>query len=207
MHVDDTSLRVEGKNHWIHVYSAGTLTVKCLHPKRGCEAIEAIAIHTVHSFSVRRSIVRAPPLELPSDEAVRDAVGLARFTTMGNHQPPPLITVPIDLSDEAAVKLLDFLYEFAHRLESHYSEQLYRYHNGIDERQVGAPHRLFVLNHAEGLLGQAAACRPRPPGAPVAAAERSKRLLLASGQIVMRKADGWESPSLPIDPEALDLAA
>ena len=37
-------LRVDRKNHWIHVYSAGTLTVKCLHPKRGCEAIEAIGI-------------------------------------------------------------------------------------------------------------------------------------------------------------------
>ena len=40
MHVDETSLRVDRKNHWIHVYSAGTLTVKRLHPKRGCEAIE-----------------------------------------------------------------------------------------------------------------------------------------------------------------------
>ena len=47
-----------------------------------------------------------------------------------------LIAVPIDLSDETAAKLLDFLYEFAHRLESHYSEQLYRYRNGIDERQA-----------------------------------------------------------------------
>ena len=44
MHVDETSLRVDRENHWIHVYSAGTLTVKCLHPKRGREAIEAIAI-------------------------------------------------------------------------------------------------------------------------------------------------------------------
>ena len=44
MHVDETSLRVDRKNHWIHVYSAGTLTVKCLHPKRGCEAIDAIGI-------------------------------------------------------------------------------------------------------------------------------------------------------------------
>ena len=44
MHVDETSLRVERKNHWIHVYSAGTLTVKCLHAKRGREAIEAIGI-------------------------------------------------------------------------------------------------------------------------------------------------------------------
>ena len=44
MHVDETSLRVDRKNHWIHVYSAGLLTVKRLHPKRGCEAIEAIGI-------------------------------------------------------------------------------------------------------------------------------------------------------------------
>ena len=44
MHVDETSLRVDRKNHWIHVYSAGTLTVKCLHAKRGREAIEAIGI-------------------------------------------------------------------------------------------------------------------------------------------------------------------
>ena len=26
-----------------------------------------------------------------------------------NHQPPPLVTVPLDLSDEAAAKLIDFL--------------------------------------------------------------------------------------------------
>jgi hypothetical protein len=31
--------------------------------------------------------------------------------------------------------------------------------------------------------------------------------LLASGQIVMRKVDGWETLSQPIDPETLDLAA
>ena len=44
MHVDETSLRVDRKNHWIHVYSAGALTVKRLHRKRGREAIEAIGI-------------------------------------------------------------------------------------------------------------------------------------------------------------------
>jgi len=44
MHVDETSLRVDGKNHWIHVYSAGQIAVKLLHPKRGCEAIEAFDI-------------------------------------------------------------------------------------------------------------------------------------------------------------------
>jgi len=44
MHVDETSLRVNKKNHWIHVYSAGQITCKFLHPKRGSEAIEAIGV-------------------------------------------------------------------------------------------------------------------------------------------------------------------
>lgn len=44
MHVDETSLRVDKKNHWIHVCSSGELTLKFLHPKRGCEAIEAIGV-------------------------------------------------------------------------------------------------------------------------------------------------------------------
>lgn len=44
MHVDETSLRVEQKNHWIHVHAAGDITLKCLHRKRGKEAIEAIDI-------------------------------------------------------------------------------------------------------------------------------------------------------------------
>ena len=44
LHVDETSLRVERKNHWIHVCSGGDITLKCLHPKRGCEAIDAIGI-------------------------------------------------------------------------------------------------------------------------------------------------------------------
>jgi transposase len=44
LHVDETSLRVERKNHWIHVYSSGDTTLKFLHPKRGGEAIEAINI-------------------------------------------------------------------------------------------------------------------------------------------------------------------
>lgn len=44
MHVDETSLRVDKKNHWIHVYSSGDITLKFLHPKRGTEAIEEINI-------------------------------------------------------------------------------------------------------------------------------------------------------------------
>jgi transposase len=44
MHVDETSLRVDKKNHWIHVCSAGEITLKFLHPKRGREAIEAFGV-------------------------------------------------------------------------------------------------------------------------------------------------------------------
>ncbi len=44
LHVDETSLRVDKKNSWIHVCSSGDITLKFLHPKRGCEAIEAIGI-------------------------------------------------------------------------------------------------------------------------------------------------------------------
>ncbi len=44
INTDETSLRVDGKNHWIHVYSAGDITLKCLHKKRGKEAIEDIGL-------------------------------------------------------------------------------------------------------------------------------------------------------------------
>jgi hypothetical protein len=44
LHVDETSLRVERKNQWIHVCCAGDITLKFLHPKRGREAIEAINV-------------------------------------------------------------------------------------------------------------------------------------------------------------------
>ena len=40
MHVDETSLRVDKQNHWIHVYSAGGITLKKLHRKRGTKAME-----------------------------------------------------------------------------------------------------------------------------------------------------------------------
>jgi hypothetical protein len=44
MHVDETSLRVDRRNYWIHVCSAGDITLKFLHPKRGKEAIETIGV-------------------------------------------------------------------------------------------------------------------------------------------------------------------
>jgi len=42
--VDETGLRVDKKNHWIHVYSAGDVTLKFLHQKRGNQAINDINI-------------------------------------------------------------------------------------------------------------------------------------------------------------------
>ncbi len=44
MNVDETSLRVENKNHWIHIYSSGDITLKKLHRRRGKEAIDEINI-------------------------------------------------------------------------------------------------------------------------------------------------------------------
>ena len=44
LNVDETSLRVDKKNYWIHVYAAGDITLKRLHRKRGKEAIEVIDI-------------------------------------------------------------------------------------------------------------------------------------------------------------------
>ncbi len=44
IHVDETSLRVDKKNYWIHVYSSGELTLKFLRRGRGLKAINDIDI-------------------------------------------------------------------------------------------------------------------------------------------------------------------
>ena len=44
LHVDETSLRVDKHNHWIHVCSGGDMTLKFVHEKRGLEAMTAIGI-------------------------------------------------------------------------------------------------------------------------------------------------------------------
>lgn len=41
---DETSMRVDKKNHWVHVYSAGEITLKFLHKNRGKKAMEDIGI-------------------------------------------------------------------------------------------------------------------------------------------------------------------
>ena len=52
IHVDETSLRVDKKNSWIHVYSAGDITLKFLHQKRGLDAIEEINIIPRYSGTI-----------------------------------------------------------------------------------------------------------------------------------------------------------
>lgn len=44
IHVDETSMRINKTNYWVHVYSTGTTTVKFLHRSRGTEAMEQINI-------------------------------------------------------------------------------------------------------------------------------------------------------------------
>ena len=40
LYVDETSMKVNGKNQWIHVHASGDITLKLLHAKRGKEAIK-----------------------------------------------------------------------------------------------------------------------------------------------------------------------
>ena len=47
----------------------------------------------------------------------------------------PLLCLPIDLSDEAAAKLVEFLYELTAALERHYCAQLKRYYHPNDIAQ------------------------------------------------------------------------
>ena len=44
LHADETGLRVDGQNHWLHVLTNGSLTLKFLHRKRGRQAIEQIGL-------------------------------------------------------------------------------------------------------------------------------------------------------------------
>jgi len=47
----------------------------------------------------------------------------------------PLVCLPTGLSDEAAAKLVEFLYELTETLESHYFAQLHRYYHPSEIRQ------------------------------------------------------------------------
>lgn len=50
------------------------------------------------------------------------------------------LCLPVDLSDEAAAKLIEFLYELTEALESRYFVQLRRYHQDQEnQRDLGPP--------------------------------------------------------------------
>ena len=44
IHVDETSMRVNKKNFWVHTYSCGDLVLQFIHPSRGRDAIDDIGI-------------------------------------------------------------------------------------------------------------------------------------------------------------------
>jgi len=62
INVDETSFRVDKKNHWIHVYSAGDLTLKFLHRRRGTEAIEATNIIPRYGGAIIHACWHHPPV-------------------------------------------------------------------------------------------------------------------------------------------------
>ena len=44
LHVDETSIRIDRKNHWLHDYSTGDITLVFCHPRRGRVAMNDITI-------------------------------------------------------------------------------------------------------------------------------------------------------------------
>ena len=44
LHADETSLRVERKNHWLHSYGFGNLTLQFVHPRRGRAALDELNV-------------------------------------------------------------------------------------------------------------------------------------------------------------------
>jgi hypothetical protein len=47
----------------------------------------------------------------------------------------PLVCLPIDLSDQAAAQLVEFLHELTDAIERHYCAQLHRYYAPPDSEQ------------------------------------------------------------------------
>ena len=51
----------------------------------------------------------------------------------------PLVCLPLDLSDEAAAKLVEFLQELTEALERHYGAQLMRYYRSERDDDSSKP--------------------------------------------------------------------
>jgi len=59
INVDETSLRVDKKNQWIHVYAAGDITLKFLHRGRGTKAINDINIIPSYGGTIIHDCLKA----------------------------------------------------------------------------------------------------------------------------------------------------
>ena len=59
----------------------------------------------------------------------------------------PLVCLPVDLSDEAAAAIVEFLHELSEAFERHYAAQLMRYYHDrptdITQRDVDDPDAPF----------------------------------------------------------------
>ena len=81
LHVDETSLRVDRKNYWIHVCAGGPITVKGLHRNRGCEAINTLGI--IPATAASSSMTAGKPTS-PTPSA---SISSAARTCSGNCRP------------------------------------------------------------------------------------------------------------------------
>jgi hypothetical protein len=58
----------------------------------------------------------------------------------------PIVCLPMDLSDEGAAKLLEFLYALTEALETHYAGQLIRY---AHRYEPASPSDVSDTNHSD----------------------------------------------------------
>ncbi|MDA8150724.1 MAG: IS66 family transposase [Nitrospiraceae bacterium] len=72
VHVDETSLRVNGRNVWCHVASTSRLTLLGLHEKRGMEGIDALGV-APYVEGALVSDFWAPYISIPSTHAFCNA--------------------------------------------------------------------------------------------------------------------------------------
>ena len=57
INTDETSMRIDGKNHWVHVYSSGAFTLKKIHKKRGTEAMDEIGFIPQYKGTIILSLI------------------------------------------------------------------------------------------------------------------------------------------------------
>lgn len=56
-----------------------------------------------------------------------------------NEPYPPVVTLPLGLSDHAAAAVLEFLYELTQHFETYYAAQLHRHYHPNNKQQSQPP--------------------------------------------------------------------